>query len=90
MLSQVAAAGMALDGLKRDFGKDLAFSGSMCVQSILPFGSVQDVERETRWRMALFPDGGLILGPTHHIQPFTPVENILAMYRTAGSLREGW
>ena len=86
---QVAAAGMALDGLERDFGKDLVFSGSMCVQTILPFGSVEDVVRETRWRMELFPDGGLILGPTHAIQPFTPLENILAMYRTAGSLHQG-
>ena len=87
---QVAAEGMALDGLQRDFGRDLAFSGTMCVQSILPFGTVEDVERATRWRIELFGDGGLILGPTHAIQVFTPIENILAMYRTAGSLKEGW
>ncbi len=87
---QVAAEGMALDGLKRDFGRDLCFSGTMCVQTILPFGTVADVERETRWRIELFPDGGLILGPTHAIQIFTPIENILAMYRTAGSLAKGW
>lgn len=87
---QVAAEGMALDGLKRDFGRDLAFSGTMCVQTILPFGTVADVERETRWRIELFAEGGLILGPTHAIQIFTPLENILAMYRTAGSLAAGW
>jgi len=85
---QVAAEGMELEGLRRDFGRDLAFSGTMCVQTILPFGTVDDVERETRWRMELFAEGGLILGPTHAIQIFTPLENILAMYRTAGSLRE--
>jgi len=85
---QVAAEGMALDGLEKDFSRDLAFSGSMCVQTILPFGTVEDVVRETRWRMELFADGGLILGPTHAIQPFTPLDNILAMYRTAGSLQE--
>jgi len=84
---QVAAEGMALDGLKRDFGRDLAFCGTMCVQTLLPFGSVEDVVRETRWRLELFAEGGLILGPTHAIQVFTPLENILAMYRTAGSLR---
>ena len=61
----------------------------MCVQTILPFGTVDDVIRETRHRMELFRDGGLILGPTHAIQVFTPLENILAMYRTAGSLQEG-
>jgi len=87
---QVAAEGMALDGLKRDFGRDLTFSGTMCVQTILPFGTVADVEREVRWRLELFAEGGLILGPTHAIQIFTPLENILAMYRTAGSLASGW
>ena len=84
---QVAAAGMELEGLQRDFGA-LSFSGTMCVQSILPFGTVEDVEREVRRRLDLFADGGLILGPTHAIQVFTPIDNIMAMYRTAGSLRE--
>ena len=42
--------------------------------------------RRVRRRLALFPEGGLFLGPTHAIQVGTPIENILAMYRTAGSL----
>ncbi|MFH1084726.1 MAG: uroporphyrinogen decarboxylase family protein [Chloroflexota bacterium] len=87
---QVAAEGMALDGLQRDFGRDLCFSGTMCVQTILPFGTAADVEREVRWRLELFAQGGLILGPTHAVQVLTPIENILAMYRTAGSLAPGW
>ncbi|NLG27513.1 MAG: hypothetical protein GX557_06355 [Chloroflexi bacterium] len=86
---QVAAEGMDLAGLKRDFGADLSFCGTMCVQTILPYGTPADVERETRWRMELFADGGLILAPTHAIQIFTPLENVLTMYRTVGSLRPG-
>ena len=86
---QVAAEGMDLAGLKRDFGSQLAFCGTMCVQTILPHGSVEDVVRETRWRIEQFAEGGLILAPTHAIQIYTPVENILAMYRTAGSLKTG-
>jgi len=39
-------------------------------------------------RKKLFPEGGLFLGPTHAIQVGTPLENILALYRTAGSLTE--
>jgi len=83
---QVAAEGMELAGLKRDFGQDLCFSGTMCVQTILPFGTVDEVIEETTRRMEMFAEGGLILGPTHAIQPLTPLENILAMYETAGSL----
>ena len=37
---------------------------------------------------ALFPTGGLFLGPTHAIQVGSPLENVLTMYRTAGSLTE--
>jgi len=72
--------------LQSTFGDRLCFCGSMCVQTILPFGAVAEVEREVRRRLALFPEGGLFLGPTHAIQVGTPIENILAMYRTAGSL----
>jgi len=34
------------------------------------------------------PEGGLFLGPTHALQVGTPMENILALYRGAGSLLE--
>ncbi len=79
---------MDIARLQERFGDRLVFCGSMCVQSLLPFGTREDVERETRRRLDLFPKGGLFLGPTHAIQVGTPIENILAMYRTAGSLME--
>ena len=58
------------------------------MQTTLAWGTPQDVEREVRRRLALFPEGGLFLGPTHAVQVGSPLENILAMYRTAGSLTE--
>ena len=48
----------------------------------------EDVEREVNRRLELFPKGGLFLGPTHAIQVGSPLENILAFYRCAGSLIE--
>ncbi|MDY6877382.1 MAG: uroporphyrinogen decarboxylase family protein [Chloroflexota bacterium] len=83
---QVAAAGMDIRELHREFGDRLCFCGSVCVQTTLPFGSVEDVRREVELRQKLFPRGGLFLGPTHAIQVGTLLENILAMYRSAGSL----
>ena len=58
------------------------------MQTTLAWGTPEDVEREVRRRLDLFPQGGLILGPTHAIQVGSPLENILTMYRTAGSLSE--
>jgi uroporphyrinogen decarboxylase len=74
--------------LQEHYGGRLSFCGTMCVQTTLPFGTPQQVEREVLRRLRLFPKGGLFLGPTHAIQVGTPIENVLAMYRTAGSLTE--
>ncbi len=83
---QVSAVGMDIRELHAEYGADLAFAGSVCVQSTLPFGSVDDVRREVEMRLELFDKGGLILGPSHQIQAGTPLENIITMYETAGSL----
>ncbi len=68
------------------FGDQLRFCGSVCVQTTLAWGSPDDVEREVQRRLDLFPQGGLFLGPTHAIQAGSPLENILMLYQTAGSL----
>jgi len=70
------------------YGNDLLFCGTVCVQSTIAFGTVDDVESEVKRRLEIFKDGGLFLGPTHAIQVGSPLENILALYRTAGSLTE--
>ncbi len=74
--------------LKERFGEKLTFCGTVCVQSTLAFGTVEEVEAEVDRRLDLFPDGGLFLGPTHAVQAGSPLENTLAMYRRAGSLCE--
>ncbi len=47
-----------------------------------------DVKNEVKRRLELFSDGGLFLGPSHAIQVGSPMENIIALYRSAGSLTE--
>jgi uroporphyrinogen decarboxylase len=74
--------------LQKDFGSDLTFCGSVCVQTTIAFGSPSDVEKEVARRLDLFRDGGLFLGPSHAIQVGSPMENIIALYRSAGSLKE--
>jgi uroporphyrinogen decarboxylase len=83
---QVDAAKMNIEELHRDFYRKLAFCGSISVQNTLPFGSEEDVVKEVELRKRLFSEGGMIIAPTHDIQVGTPIENILAMYRTIGGL----
>jgi len=79
---------MGIAALNDRYGDRLVFCGSMCVQTVLPYGSVDVVRREVMRRCELFARGGLLLGPTHAIQVNTPLANILAMYEAAGSLAD--
>jgi uroporphyrinogen decarboxylase len=72
--------------LAKSFGDRIIFQGSMDVQKELAWGTAEEVRKEVQRRLKLFPKGGLILGPSHAVQPGSPLENILAMYNAAGSL----
>jgi uroporphyrinogen decarboxylase len=85
---QPTTPAMDIAVLQNDFGDRLTFCGSVCVQTTLAFGSPADVVREVERRKKLFPKGGLFIGPTHAIQVGSPLENILALYKAAGSLSE--
>ncbi len=65
------------------YGDKLCFDGTISVQRTLPFGTVQDVINEVKERIRTIGYTGLILGPSHSIQPEVPVENIIALYRAA-------
>jgi uroporphyrinogen decarboxylase len=82
---QVSAADMDSAGLKRDFGKDLAFWGGGCdTQSVLGSGTPEDVRAEVRRRIQDFaPGGGFVFTQVHNIQPNVPPENIVAMLEAA-------
>ncbi len=81
---QFSAKGMDPLELKREYGDRLCFEGGVSVQTTLPFGSSEDVRRETEELITVLgKNGGYILGPSHFIQAGTPPENILAMFDTA-------
>jgi uroporphyrinogen decarboxylase len=90
VLHPVQPACMDPAALKRRFGDRLCFMGTVDEQHTLPFGSVEDVRREVQERIrTVGKGGGLILGPTHHVQLDTPVENLLALVETATHTRHG-
>lgn len=60
----------------------LAFHGGLSTQKTLPFGTVEDVRRETRMLLELGHDGGYILAPAHDVEGDVPLENMLAVIET--------
>lgn len=80
VLNPVQPASMDPASLKSEFGDRLCFWGSIDEQHTLPFGSPEDVGREVKLRLSTIgKGGGLIIGPTHHVQLDTPLENFKAM-----------
>jgi uroporphyrinogen decarboxylase len=78
---QVAAAGMDLAGLVKDFGADICFHGGVDTQRTLPFGSADDVRAEVRSYLDIAREGGgyILCGSQEFIEDI-PLENILAIY----------
>ena len=79
---QVSCRGMQAEGLKREFGKDLAFWGGGCdTQSVLPCGTPEQVRRHVKEQVkAMQPGGGFVFQQVHNIMTNVPPENIAAMY----------
>ena len=75
---------MEREGLKRDFGDRLIFHGGVDNQHTLAFGSGEEVRQEVIDDLRILGEGGgYILAPCHNIQPNTPIENVVEMFRQA-------
>jgi len=81
---QCSATGMEAAGLKEQFGKDVTFwGGGVDTQKTLPFGTVDEVRAEVAERVRIFgPGGGFVFNTIHNVQPLSPPENVLAVYKT--------
>ena len=80
---QHVCPGMNMAQLKKQYGKKLVFHGGVENQAVLPFGTIEDVRRETRYCMqALGHGGGYIACSCHNVQSGTPLENIFMMIET--------
>ena len=70
--------------IKRQFGDRLAFSGTVGTQTTMPFGTVDEVRRVVRERIeTVGAGGGLVLAPTHVLEPDVPWENVVALFEAA-------
>ncbi len=65
--------------LKHRYGDQLAFWGTIGTQTVMPFGTPQEVKRTVK-RMIELLAPGLVLGPTHVLEPDVPWENIVAFF----------
>jgi uroporphyrinogen decarboxylase len=86
---QWTAEGMDLRTLKAQYGDRLSFwGGAISTQRTFPFGTAEQVAAEAREVLDIMaPGGGFVVNPIHNILAEVPVENIVALYRTAQAYR---
>jgi len=65
--------------IQKEYGDRLAFWGTIGTQSVMPFGTPQEVKATVKEMIELFAPG-LVLAPTHVLEPDVPWENILAFF----------
>ncbi|MGB9893969.1 MAG: uroporphyrinogen decarboxylase family protein, partial [Candidatus Saccharicenans sp.] len=83
VLNPVQPRSMDPEQLKKLYGEKLCFWGTIDLQFTLPFGRPEEVSREVITRLkTVGKNGGLIIGPTHHLPLDTPLENFWAMINT--------
>ena len=69
-----------IESVKKEFGASLSFWGGISTQSLLPYGTPEQVKDETiRTLKIMRPGGGYIAGPSHTVTHDVPTGNFMAM-----------
>ena len=67
--------------IKKQYGDRLAFWGTIGTQSTMPFGTTEEVKAVVKERIqTIGQGGGLLLAPSHKLEPDVPWENVLAFF----------
>jgi len=75
--------------LKREYGNHLAFWGTIGTQTTMPLGAPEEVKAVVKERIeTVGQGGGLLLAPTHVIEPDVPWENVMAFFEAVEEY--GW
>jgi uroporphyrinogen decarboxylase len=74
--------------LKRLYGDRLSFWGTIGTQTTMPFGTPEEVKRVVHERVrTVGKGGGLVLAPTHVLEPDVPWENVIAFFEAVEETR---
>jgi len=77
ILNPIQPECLNIDAIHRRYGKRLSFEGGIGTQSTMPWGKPADVRARVKELIDKYGlDGGLMIAPTHVLEPEVPLENI--------------
>lgn len=79
ILNPVQPECMDPEEIKRKYGDKLSFWGTVGTQTTMPFGTPEEVKNIVKRRIEVVgKGGGLLIAPTHLLEPEVPWENVVA------------
>ena len=79
VLNPIQPECMDVEKIFREYGDRLSFHGTIGTQSVMPFGTPEEVRANVKRNLDLAGDkSGLFVAPTHLLEPAVPWENIRA------------
>lgn len=88
ILNPIQPESMSFEEIHEKFGNRLSFWGTIGTQTTMPYGTPEDVKNVMIKHLDICgKKGGILIGPTHLVEPEVPWQNIMAVYETAKSYR---
>lgn len=88
VLNPVQPECMDFEKLYAQYGDKLSFSGLLGTQTLMPFGTPEEVRATVKKYLDMVgPKGGLYICPTHMLEPEVPIENVIAYIEACQAYR---
>lgn len=89
ILNPIQPECMSFDEISERFGNRLSFWGTLGTQQLLPYGTADEVYKQTLNNLSRCGSkGGIVIGPTHMVEPEVPWENLVAINRAITEFEE--
>ncbi len=88
VLNPVQPECMDFEKIHADFGDRLSFHGTIGTQATMPFGTPGEIRKEVFKNLDIAGEkGGLLVAPTHLLEPEVPVENVIAYIKACNDYK---
>ena len=78
VLNPIQSESMEFSEIYQQYGDRISFHGTIGTQTVMPFGTPEEVIQKVHENLDIAHGRGLFVAPTHLLEPEVPWENILA------------